>query len=200
MPYPTFPALAPDGATLKLVTKSQLFESDLSGAVQTAILPGDHWAATLTFSSVSARQSAIMRAFLAGVGGRAGRFWLPVPGYVRRGTAAGSGVVSGAGQSGKTLVTSGWTINQALLFDYADYIQVGNELYMVTAPVASSGTGTASIPVAPALRTSPANGAAIIVSSPACLMMMADDNQAAWEIFNSILYNMSVSCREALDI
>ncbi len=200
MSYSSFPSLLPDSCNMKLISKSQLFESELSGHTQTASLPGDYWTATLTFNEIYHREAAILRAFLAGIGGRSGRFWLPIPGYKSSGTAQGAGVVSTAGQTGKNIVTSGWSPNQALLFDYADYIQVGDYLHMITSPVSSDSLGASVLTVAPALRISPGASVSIVTVAPACLMMLSDDNQASWDIFNSILYNMSISCREPLDI
>lgn len=196
MSYPTFPAIAPDNGGYKLKNKSTVFESDLDGSIQTETLPGAYWTAVLTFNELSGRPAAMMRAFVVSLDGRAGRFWLPVPGYRKRGTALGSGVVSGANQTGKSLVTSGWTPNQALLFDYSDYIQIGNRLHMITAPAASDASGNATLVIGPGLDVAPADGASIITASPACLMMLQDDDQAAWDCNNSTLYNMSISCRE----
>lgn len=198
----TFPPTVPIAdCKWSLVTNSQMMQSELSGAIQVAALPGDYWAAEITISDLVGREGRELTAFITRLRGMAGRFYLTPPaGQTPYGTALGSGVVSGAAQTGSSLTTSGWTPNQDSLLVAGDYFQVGYELKQVVATASSDALGNATIEFTPPLRTSPADGAAIITSNPACVMMLADDKQAAAAISGPQIYAVSLACREALDI
>lgn len=197
----SFPSITPQSCEWALESKTQTFESPLNGSIQTGALPGDKWRAMLTFTNQQGRPAHQLRAFLASLRGRSGRFYLtphdhPAP----DGTAAGSGVVSGAGQTGSALVTSGWTPDQSSLLLMGDYFQVGDEIKIITADTASDESGNATLTFAPPLRTSPANGAAIVTNNPKCIMMLEDDRQARFAASSPVIYAMSISCVEPLDI
>lgn len=193
-------SLRPTRVDLSLQTNTQTFTSALDGSDQMAVLPGARWVATVTFPRLRGASARALRAFLAALAGPAGRFYLPVFDQpAAAGSASGSGVVSGAGQTGSSLVTSGWTASQTGLLLAGDYIQVGNALHMVTADVDSDGSGAATLSIAPPLRTSPADLAPIVTASPACVMALADDQQAAWAVQSPDIYAFTLACREPLD-
>lgn len=103
------------------------------------------------------------------------------------GAYAGTPTVSGAGQTGSSLATAGWTASIADLLNVGDVftiagvhsvnprnkVSTGNlQNFVVTAAASSSGTGTATLSIYPAITTSgayqtvdasPANAAAITV-------------------------------------
>lgn len=103
------------------------------------------------------------------------------------GTHAGTPVVNGAGQTGATLVTNGWTASLAGLLNVGDVFTIAGvfavnpknrqstgtlQNFVVTATAASDGSGNSTISIYPAITTSgayqtvsasPANSAAITV-------------------------------------
>lgn len=103
------------------------------------------------------------------------------------GPQGGTPLVNGAGQTGSSLVTNGWTasaaprLNAGDVFTIAGVFQVNGmslvstgvlQQFVVTANVSSDGSGNATIPISPAIITttgfqnvtnSPASGAAITV-------------------------------------
>ncbi|MDE2022099.1 MAG: hypothetical protein KGI71_04310 [Patescibacteria group bacterium] len=107
------------------------------------------------------------------------------------GAYAGSGVVSGASQTGSSLTTTGWTASITGLLNVGDVITIGSGTtgcfavnpknrattgsvanFVVTSTVNSDANGNATIPIYPAITTSgayqtvvasPVNGAAINV-------------------------------------
>lgn len=103
------------------------------------------------------------------------------------GNYAGTGVVNGAGQSGSSLVTNGWTANRTGLFGVGDIITIAGvfainpksrvstgalQNFLITAAVNSDSGGNATLSIYPAITTSgayqtvsasPANLAAISV-------------------------------------
>lgn len=103
------------------------------------------------------------------------------------GPLGGTPVVSGASQTGASLVTSGWTASAASRLKKGDVFTIANvnavnpltyqttgdlQQFVVTADVSSDGSGNATIPISPSIVTSgatqnvdvgPANSAAITV-------------------------------------
>lgn len=103
------------------------------------------------------------------------------------GPLGGTPLVDGAGQTGNTILTKGWTASAALRLNQGDIITFAGvnavnpqsfqdtgslKQFVVTAPVSSGGGGGATIPISPALTTSgpfqtvtasPADSAAVVV-------------------------------------
>jgi hypothetical protein len=111
----------------------------------------------------------------------------------RVGAYGGTPVVNGASQTGSSIVTSGWTANQAGLLRRGDvitfqgvfavnpqsFVTVGSLMnFVITSDVASDGAGNATLPIYPAITitsayqtvdSTPANGAAITVKGNASI-------------------------------
>lgn len=193
--------VTPQHMEISLINKNQSFESELTGVRQIVALPGARWQATMTFSNLMGDKARNLRAFLASLGGTVGQFYMPAFGNLTPGgTALGTPLIKGAGQTGNTLVTDGWAINQAMVIQAGDYIQVGNLFFIATANAASNASGEASIPVAPEIRTSPADNAVITVNSPAATMQLVDNNQTRFAQQPGKIYAISIACREVLSI
>lgn len=202
MPVLTWPAdLLPSTVDFALRTNSRRLNSDLNNVGQTSELPGTYWMATLTFNRRQGAKARRLRGFLGSLHGPAGRFYLPVIDQATpEGSAQGVGLVSGAGQSGTSLVTSGWSPNQPGVLLSGEYFQVGNELKLLTGDAASNASGVATLQFTPPLRVSPANAAPIIVNSPACIMGLIDDEQTRWSLAAPLKYGFAIACREPLDL
>jgi len=89
----------------------------------------------------------------------------PVVG-VGLGSPAGTPLVNGADQTGRSVVTDGWS-NSIVIFKAGDYLKFANhdKVYTVSADVSSNGSGAATIAIEPALITSPATDSAITYTS-----------------------------------
>jgi len=195
----TFPTIRIAQASFGLRSNTQEHRSPFSGAVQTLELPGAVWQASLTLRGLSSSECRALSAWLVQLRGRAGRFYLhdhshPGP----AGVASGVPVVSGAGQTGNQLVTSGWTPNTAGILKAGDYIQIGSELKMVVADAASNGAGAATLQIEPPIRTSPASGSLIVTAQASCVMMLADDEQTRWATRPPLRSDLTLNCVEAL--
>lgn len=199
MPTQTFPTLAqaaPGALEWALVSNTQTFTSPLNGTIQTLELPGARWRASFTYQNLSDADAATLQAFLVALRGQAGRFYLwnfarPSP----RGVATGTPVVSGAGQTGTSLVTSGWTNSVTGILKTGDFIGVNGELKMLTADASSNGSGVATLNFEPPLRASPANGAAITVTKPTALFMLSEQT-AKWVTRAPVLTELTVDAVE----
>lgn len=194
----TFPAVVPNNSDFGLESNTQQTRSELNGVVQTLALPGDRWTATLTFTNLFDPKARLMRAFITSLRGQAGRFYLPVPGFRRAGIGTGTPVVKGAGQTGSTIITDGWTINQTGVVAAGDYFNIGTELKMATADANSDGSGNATISFTPPLRVSPADNSAIVVTNPKVIMCLADGKQARWQVAPTPIFALTLACVEPL--
>lgn len=95
-------------------------------------------------------------------------------------TASSTPLVSGANQSGSSLITSGWNDNAAILnqgdiisvvgmnavnpISYRDTGQL--RTFVVTQPVVASNSGTATIPIAPDINADPTSPFQTVVALP----------------------------------
>lgn len=173
------------------------FTSPLDGTVQTIEFPGARWMMTANLPPMRRSSAAAWQAFFAKLRGMSGRFYAGDHNATTpQGTALGTPLVKGASQTGTTLITDGWSINQAGALLAGDYFQVGTELKMVVSTVASDGAGEATITFEPPLRAAPADDAPIITTNPVCVMRLANNDQAGWDITGSGIYGMAFSAVE----
>lgn len=169
-----WPDVCPTSLSWGLASNTKTFRSPFNGTTQVARYPGSRWQCTMTISNQSDEQARRVEALLALLDGEYGR--VKLCDYGREGRApAGTPVVNGADQTGMQLQTRGWTASTMVL-RVGDYITVNDELKLVTANVTSSATGTAIIPIAPLLRTSPPDGSALEVRHPYGIFKLKDSN------------------------
>ena len=110
-------------------------------------------------------------AFMLKLNGTYGTFTLGDPlNTSPRGVGTGTPLVNGGSQTGNSLVTDGWTSGQTGILKAGDWIQLGSgstsRLYKILSDANSNGSGQATFDIWPNLRSSPADNAAITVSSP----------------------------------
>ena len=182
-------------STFGLESNTQTFESPLSNNMQVLELTGARWTANYAVSNKSAADAGQLIAFLTKLRGQANSFYGYDPKRVTaQGTATGTPLVNGASQTGNSLVTDGWSNGVTNILKSGDMIHFptshGQELKMVTANANSDGSGNATLSIEPSLRGSPANNAVITISTPACVMRLADDSQAKWTINELGLYEI----------
>jgi hypothetical protein len=176
--------------------------SPFDGTEQTLELPGAAWVASLTFrlhageQAPHGGQAQILEAFLASLRGRAGRFtWAPP--RARRGSAQtisggqAARQVSGAGQTGSSIVTQGWPASTANLYLPGDTIgwldpSGRPQMHLVTAAVGSTGAGTAAVSITPPIRRSPNSGAPLL-ANPAPVWRLAADTQRVRHLPNQMV-------------
>ncbi|NUA26103.1 hypothetical protein [Cupriavidus basilensis] len=185
--------LVPAKTTWGLQSNTEAFTSPLNRATQTMERPGARWKVTLEFPPMNEVKRGRLEGFLAGLGGQAGRFnlWphqrpsaailatprdatLVLDFLAQSYQVDGLPVVNGAMANFKLLPTKYWPAS-TLVLRAGEFLSVGGELKMVTVDVASDAAGSASIPVAPAFRIAPADGAVLKLSKPTAKMMLATD-------------------------
>lgn len=141
-----------------------------SGRAPTQDWGGRWWAYDLSLGPWRGEASRPLRAFFAGLEETAGRFLFedPTAPYTGGVMFAGSPLVAGAAQTGRSLATDGWT--PGILIPAGMCISLGTDtatrFHMVTADVLANATGAATLALAPALRESPADNAALDWQTP----------------------------------
>lgn len=196
-----FPAnISPDAEEWTLTYNTQTFESDLNGAMQMAELPGARWSVSMTFSNRQGKSARALQGFLAGLKGRAGRFWVIPTNWQPYGNPDGAGEVATAASGGTTIETSGWTADIAELLCAGDWFEVNGELKKMTETVSSDASGLSTLEFAPPLRQPVTVGMSIRVVEPRCQMHLVGDDQASWSASAPEIYATTVAGREALDI
>ena len=199
-----FPAgLEPSEIRWGLVANTQSGgRSPLDGTEQTLVMPGARWAAEIAWRGLPEAEWRALAAFLAALGGRAGRFAFGPVHAARRATGGGTPVVNGAGQSGATLSTRAWSANaQAFLAgDFLGFVgPTGRaQLHQVTAAVTASAGGIAAVPIAPPLRRPPADGATITLASPTAVFRLSADDDLVALRGASLIGEASIRIEEAI--
>jgi len=137
-------------------------QSPFTGQSQIFDWANSRWEGHVSFPPMYRYGSDMWSAFITECRGPVNTFMFGDPKAVLpKGPATGSPVVSGAGQTGYSLVTRGWTPSVTSIMLPGDYIQVGYRLYKVVRPVNSDSSGDATMTVWPNLRDAPADGVAI---------------------------------------
>ena len=113
--------------------------------------------------------------------GRYGTFLFPLPQTIAspRGSWGGTPVVDGGSQTGNTLTIRGLPINTTNVVREGDFINIGTgdnlRLYKVLDDASSDGSGETTLNIWPSLRSSPADGSAIVYQNVKVLLRMDDD-------------------------
>lgn len=176
----TFPTIQAATVDWQFVGVSANFQSPFTGDEQTAANPGStRMVAVLTWKLLSRAEAADLEAFLVECDGPAGRFYLTNQARKSpRGTPLGTPVVDGAANYGGLLATRGWTPSSAGILLRGDYFAVNNEPKMLLADANADAGGLATLRFKPNLRVVPADGTAVVTSSPSGIFRLLDDNQA----------------------
>ncbi len=157
------------------------------------------WLVTADWMGLTRVQFAPIQAFVIAQRGQWDNFTMLLPGHkAPQGVATGTPLVNGAGQSGRTLATRGWSASVTGILKAGDFIGLTGQtkVYMVTADASTDASGNATLTIEPALMGSPADGAALIVRNvPFTLALASDTLEMA--VQPPVLYNFSLSLLEA---
>lgn len=187
LPCDTIPnVLHPSSIEFDPQEKVEQSTSIYTGQAQTYDLMNSLWTGTVSLPPMHRYDADAWQSFILACRGMVNTFLLGDPtATVPKGRATGSPVVSGANQTGYSLVTRGWTPSTISILMAGDYIQIGSlqtlnagyapRLYRLTAPANSDNTGKATLSIWPNLRDLPADGTAIITRKCVGLMRLAQN-------------------------
>jgi len=206
----TVPVLnLPDSACIASVVMALtritgISKSPFTASEQMFKWPGEFWAVDFKLPTITSRVTASdWIAFGAKLEGRYGIILLGDPAArLPRGVATGSPLVDGVDQTGNTLNTKGWTAGVTGVLLKGDYIQLGSgssaRLHMITEDADSDGSGEAALSIVPALRTSPADEAVIVVNNAVGAFRLTSD-EFSWSVEPGPRYRFSFSAIEVVN-
>ena len=195
--WPTLSRL-PSRQSLMLTYNTQVHVSPFDGSVQTQQMPGAKWGTTIEYDNLLPADALKLQAFLASLGGRAGRisvgnFGQPYP----SGSAGGTPLINGFPylRGASSIGTDGWTPGATMRA--GDFFGLDDRLYQVNADATANGSGQMTITFSPPLRTGPLDNAALTLSSPTTTMMLVDDMQG-WSYAAGLFRSFAVDLIEVL--
>jgi hypothetical protein len=176
--------------------------SPFSAEQQIYVHQGQWWSAEIQLPKLARDDAEDFAGWLFSLRGKEGSFLMGDPSAATpRGSAGGTPLVDGAGQTGLTLAVKGGPLSTTNWLKAGDYIQLGtgssSRLHKVLVAASTDGAGKATLDIWPRLRSSPADGAAIVVSAAKGLWMLAS-NASEYEIEPAMQYGFSFACRERL--
>jgi hypothetical protein len=176
--------------------------SPFTGSQQIYAHAGQWWSAQVQLPPMNRADAQQWLGFLGSLNGREGTFLMGLdPKHTAPlGIATGTPVVKGAAQTGNVLTTDGWTNTVTGILKAGDFIQLGtgstSTLHQLLTDASSDGIGEAVLDLWPAIRTAPADNAAITISAPRGLWRLAD-NENGWDLDLAGIFGMSFNCIEA---
>ena len=146
-------------------------QSPFTYAQQAQVWDGQRWLATVSLPVMQLAAASEWEAFFGKLNARQGTFLMGHPlRAAPRGVGTGTPLVNGASQTGRSLVTDGWTAGQTGILKAGDMIQLGSastaRLYQILADANSDGSGNATFDVWPEIATAWDDNAAITVTAP----------------------------------
>ena len=157
------------------------------------------WVVTADWQGLTRAQFAPIQAFVIAQRGQWDSFSMVLPGHkAPQGVASGTPLVNGASQSGRTLVTKGWSASVNGILKAGDFIGITGQtkIYMVTSDANSDASGNATLNIEPALMAAPTDGAALTVRNVPFTLALASDT-IEMGVQPPVLYNFSLSLVEA---
>ena len=195
----TFPS-SPAFNSLNISSVQPTFVSrSISGRRQSRQIGGQYFRMKATFPPMTRAQFAPIYAFVMKQRGRYESFTL-IPPVLNAGlgSPAGTPLVNGASQTGRTIVTDGWN-NSITIFKAGDYLKFANhdKVYTVTADATSDGSGDSTISIEPALITAPADDSAVTYTSVPFTVALRSGIQE-FDTGTSGLFSLEIDFEEVL--
>lgn len=160
---------------------------------------GAAWALDVNLAPMKRADAEEWIGFLLSLHGVKGTFYWGDPlGGTPRGVASGTPQVDGAGQTGQTLNTKGWTTSQTGIMLAGDWFSIGNSLYRVMEDADSDGSGDATLEIFPPLRQAYSDSTALDVSDPVGIFRLADGQSKIYSVDARGAYLVAFSAVEAL--
>jgi hypothetical protein len=161
---------------------------------------GQMWLAEVQVAPCKRAAAEPWAAFLTALKGPYGTFYLGNPNAATpQGVATGTPLIKGAGQSGETILTDGWTTSTTNILKAGDYIQIGSRLHKVKQNANSNGSGEATLEIWPRLRETPADNAAITLNGAKGLFRLESSSEFPdSDIDKERLYTIAFTAVEAI--
>jgi len=192
----------PSQASCILAPNTRVHTSPLTNSEQSVSLPGSVWKVSYGWGLLLEPQWRRMSAFVAGLGGTAGRFNFSPLHAPRRATGTGTPVIDGANQLGTTLNLRGWAPGaQAFLAgDFLSYVDTSSRprLHIALADAIADVDGKAAVLVAPPLRRPGNDGAPVEIAAPYGIFRLATNEDGEVQFSRGSNGSIAMDLQEAL--
>ena len=196
--YPLpFPDVCIRSLTFEMSNATTSSVSPYTGNEQVYAFAGQWWQGDAEFIPTKAEDSAKIRSFMTALRGRFGTFTFTPDDALNQLGAGGTINVDGALQSGRTLNLKDMTAS-TVIGKAGDYFQLGLTLYQYTQDLISDASGLGKANFEPALRLSPSDGAALIMSEPKGIFRMVEDTMGTSKRQPDITDPVTISFREVI--
>lgn len=190
-----------NGFNITSVNAVSSSQSPFDYTTQTFDFGGEIWQVSGSLPPMSRTTSGPYRAFVTKLKGQLGSFLLPMPETAPLGVGGGTPIVNGASQDGDELDISGAPTSTAGWLKAGDWLQLGSgattRLHQVLDDVDTDGSGEATINIYPSLRSSPANGASVVINN--CKGLFKLDSEPAVDLNIDKFYLINFTATEYLD-
>jgi len=193
----TFPSSPkPRGMQWKLHQPTQINVSEWTGRRQVQSSNRGWWECRFTLPPIVGRDNFNpWRSFLAQARGGANDFQVPIDNVEQAANTGNTARVNGGFQTGRSLTTNGWPASQTIL-QAGQFVTINDQLLQLTADVATSAGGTATIEFEPPIRVSPADNAVIEYRNPYALMYLVEI--PSYDASVGDVYGLSMEFREVV--
>lgn len=169
--------------------------SPFTGAQQVQKHQGQWWEFECALVPMNRDTAEDWIAFLLSLNGQEGTFLLGDPlGAVPRGLATGTPKIKGASQTGRTLITDGWTASTPNILKAGDYFQLGSgsqtRLHKVLTNATSNSAGEATLDIFPEIKTAYSDNTAISTSNAKGAFRLTS-NEMGFDLQQASKYGMS---------
>ena len=194
--YPSTPA--PATITIGEASGSSPLKSiSQSGITFTRFLSRHRWTIKASYPYLTTDQGRALRAF---VGAQQGgdKFQFIAASMQPRGVATGTPLVNGAGQTGYSINTDGWTPSIANIMRAGDIFKLGNhsKVYELAADVSSDASGQAVLVTTTPLRMSTTDNDIITVRNVPFTVVF--DPTPELPVRSPLLYSVDITMTEEL--
>lgn len=154
------------------------------------------WRLDLGYPTMTRDSAAPLLAFVTAQRGQYETFGVVIPGHeTPRGSWAGTPLVKGAAQSGRSVALDGFTAGATV--KAGDFVQFAADakVYMVTTDATASGAGELTLAIEPALMASPADNAVVTHTNVTMTCALAADT-LEWSVGPGLFHAFSVALVE----
>ena len=191
--------------TLMAENAVAISQSPFTYQQQVVVHPGQRWSASISLPPMRRVDAESWVTFLLSLKGQAGTFLLGDPNcFNAQGSASttpGTPLVNGASQTGDIINIDGLPVSVTGYLLAGDYIQLGSgtstTLHKTLTNTNTNASGQATLDIWPDLRSSPANNAAVVVSSTKGHFRLRE-SITQWNINEISSYGITFDCVEAI--
>ena len=193
---PTFPS--PNGMTVMLRDLGGVLTPFLGGPEQLIVRPGTRFGARVSIPPM--RSDELGRIYVSRLlQGRLNGVLMRWPLLEFNPGSPGSPLIAAGASSGSTIalkgLTAGYVVKEG---QYFSIITGGRRyLYMATADVTASGTGTATVGIFPLLRKTIATNDVVEMAQPMIEGLISPGDELGWEIASNRFMNINFTIMEA---